>query len=211
MSSVTYSVGDTFSFLDGLSLFVGGSAAVQITDLFYPQDSNPPVLGIGYVELVADSVALSDFFAFNFKMAIPVGPDRFPFLDDVQVALDSGRIEIFVQDHFNFADSRQSASPFVTAVSDTLSLSDAVGILSQYIVGDTLNFSDAVATGLASIFFNLTVQIGDSLSLSDTVQLNSSVKFLLLSDSLRLVDAVFVNLGTLNIPYLRRYLNDVQN
>jgi len=204
----TFAVADTLTLTDSLKLISPEAAFGLEVDVLYLQDTlAAPTLGLNV--LVADTLAFTDALQTAFKFELRF-TDRILLIDDAQAVQESGRIEIAVADILNLTDSKSTSNTNATAATDTLVLSDLVGLMYGQVSADTLNLSDAAATALSSIFTNLTVSATDTLTLADAIQLVLSKQGVSVSDSLLLSDAVFVALHSNFNPYLRRYLNDVR-
>ena len=204
MSSITESVADTLSLSDSL-LDAWGFGSFDSLSL---SDSEKLILGL----------------TVNNRLLPGSTSEGLALSDSVHVSLFVASLGVIGS--LTLSDRVASFAPYVTAVSDSLSLSDSVGI-GQLAIFDSLSLSDAVALGqamsvldglglsdaavatLVNNFLALTELAADSFSLFDSTQHSAFPIGQHLSDGLVLVDLSQAALFSNPVPYLRRYLNDV--
>lgn len=204
MSNITESLTDSVALSDSLLSLRG----FVLSDGIVISDAERNLLGIGI----------------NTKFPVGSTIDGLTLSDSIRVSLFVGSLNLF--DSLTLADSLKSFAPYITAVSDSISLSDSVGV-GQLVLFDSLNLTDAVAFGpamsvldglglsdaagftLINNFLALTEILGDSLSFFDSTQHSAFPVGEALSDHLTFVDLCQAAFFSNPVPYLRRYLNDV--
>lgn len=160
----------------------------------------------GFTFSLTDSVALSD----TISEGLGFGPsDRIKFLDVPTSEIDPGH-RYFLQDNLNLTDILAVAFTNSPLLTDTLALSDQPSIGRGFSFPDTLALSDSVLTSLDSVFLALAQAVFDSIALGDSIQLFEGESKGILGDAINFADSVRVNIRSIPISYLRRYLNDVQ-
>lgn len=194
--------------------------------------SDGQALNVGLLISFADSVSFTDDVTNNGPDPAISQTDTLSLSDGIAVIMD---LMLQLNDTLSLNDNAALLQDIRLTKSDTLSLSDAVsinGLASQEItdvllltdeltlmLGIFLSLSDTfVFTDSAQVAMIQQINVSDTLQLLDsiTLALNFTVLSLTFSDTLVLADTASVALANAstpippnNLPYYRRYLNDV--
>jgi hypothetical protein len=229
-----FNLTESLGLLDSVAWIDPGAARIQITDrFFFQENSGVTLLTQGYVQLGASA---SDTFSFSDRVdfsPLNLFTETLPLVDTVTTLVQNTTVFASVSDTFAFNDSLLVSlyinvravpdslamvdafgffSPYITAVSDTGALSDAVGLSPVAPLGaDAVSLSDAVATNLVNLIIGSVVSTADILALADSIQFTASNLFVSVGDYLSVTDGAGSAAADANADdnsYFRRYLND---